>query len=130
MMARGLVGRGVTVLSGLARGIDTAAYEATLDAGGRTIAVLGTGILRMYPSENQQLADRIVGQGARECPHPRSMAPHRNSRWPPSNRNMMKLRVGHARCLNIRKDSPLQRSSLVRLKRAMCDALRAASKVL
>jgi DNA processing protein len=63
-MARALVADGVTVLSGLAAGIDTAAHEETLAAGGRTIAVLGTGILRTYPKENAGLADAIVESGA------------------------------------------------------------------
>lgn len=63
-LARGLAESEVTVLSGLARGIDTAAHEAALAAGGRTVAVMGTGIERVYPSENAALAERIVQQGA------------------------------------------------------------------
>jgi DNA processing protein len=54
----------VTVLSGLARGVDTAAHKATLEAGGRTVAVIGTGILRTYPAENAELVERIIEQGA------------------------------------------------------------------
>jgi DNA processing protein len=63
-MARALVEEGVTVLSGLAAGIDAAAHDATLEAGGRTIAVMGTGILRIYPKENHELAERIAQTGA------------------------------------------------------------------
>ncbi len=63
-MAGLLAEHGVTVLSGLAKGIDTAAHEETLAQGGRTIAVLGTGILRCYPKENSELAERIVQSGA------------------------------------------------------------------
>ncbi|MDX6622865.1 MAG: processing protein [Solirubrobacterales bacterium] len=63
-LAQLLVDEGVTVISGLAKGIDTAAHSAVLDAEGRTIAVVGTGILRVYPKENAELAERIVERGA------------------------------------------------------------------
>jgi DNA processing protein len=59
-----LASRGITVLSGLARGIDTAAHEGALEAGGRTVAVMGTGINRIYPAENELLAQRIRESGA------------------------------------------------------------------
>jgi DNA processing protein len=62
-IARAVVDTGVTVASGLALGIDTAAHTAALAAGGRTVAFLGTGIHRSYPQENGQLQDEISAKG-------------------------------------------------------------------
>jgi DNA processing protein len=53
----------MTILSGMARGVDTAAHKGVLDAGGKTVAVWGTGIDVVYPKENKKLAERIVESG-------------------------------------------------------------------
>jgi DNA processing protein len=62
-VARELVSRGVTVVAGLALGIDSAAHRAALADGGRTVAVIGTGINSAYPAENQELQDEISSRG-------------------------------------------------------------------
>lgn len=58
-----LVDRDITVIAGLAKGIDAAAHQAALDAGGRTVAVIGTGITQYYPAENKDLQARIGREG-------------------------------------------------------------------
>jgi DNA processing protein len=63
-IASGLARAGVTVISGLARGIDAAAHRGALAAGGRTFAVMATGLATVYPPEHAPLADEVAGQGA------------------------------------------------------------------
>ena len=62
-LARDLALRRLVILSGMARGVDTAAHKGALDAGGATVAVWGTGIDVIYPKENKVLAERIVASG-------------------------------------------------------------------
>lgn len=62
-LSRELAARGMTILSGMARGVDTAAHKGALEAGGVTVAVWGTGIDVVYPKENKRLAEQIVERG-------------------------------------------------------------------
>lgn len=80
-----LAGHGITVISGLARGIDGIAHQQALVAGGRTIAVLGSGLDQIYPPEHQKLADRITKQGVLISDYPVGTPPD-GSNFPPRNR--------------------------------------------
>ena len=70
---------GFTVISGLARGIDTAAHEGALASSGRTIAVIGSGLGRLYPPENQELGEKIATQGAVVSEFPMLYPPDKQS---------------------------------------------------
>src|ERR1700731_1792154 len=76
---------GLTVVSGLARGIDTASHQGALAAKGRTVAVLGTGLNHLYPVENQALAEKIVAAGAVVTEFPMETMPDRQT-FPMRNR--------------------------------------------
>jgi DNA processing protein len=63
LLSRDLANRRVVILSGMARGVDTAAHKGAIEAGGKTVAVWGTGIDVIYPKENKKLAEQIVATG-------------------------------------------------------------------
>jgi len=92
-LAADLAARGVTIVSGLARGIDTAAHRGALEAGGRTIAVLGSGIDVIYPPEHRALAREIEGRGALVSQFARATAP-RPWNFPARNRTIAALALG------------------------------------
>jgi len=84
-IARTLAGSDVTVVSGLARGIDAIAHQAAIEAGGRTLAVLGNGVDRVYPLEHRQLADQVIAHGALISDYPVGTPPDAHN-FPPRNR--------------------------------------------
>ncbi len=84
-LASSLAMHGVTVVSGLARGVDAVAHAAALKAGGRTLAVLGSGVDKIYPPEHLSLAEKIMAQGALISDYPPSTPPEAVN-FPPRNR--------------------------------------------
>jgi DNA processing protein len=94
LLSRDLANRGMVIFSGMARGVDTAAHKGALDAGGKTVAVWGTGIDVVYPKENKKLAESIVLSGGAivsEFPMGTFPAPQN---FPIRNRTLSGLSVG------------------------------------
>lgn len=93
-LTRELVEAGLTIVSGLARGVDTVAHIATLESRGKTVAVLGGGLFKIFPSENLRLAERIAnGNGAILTEFPPTY-PHLSGNFPARNRIIAGLSKG------------------------------------
>src|SRR5688572_9560117 len=84
-MSSFLAANGITVISGLARGVDAIAHQSTLKAGGRTIAVLGSGVDNIYPPEHRRLAEQMMERGAIISDYALGTPPDA-SNFPPRNR--------------------------------------------
>ena len=92
-LVRDLATAGVTIVSGLARGIDGIAHNSALEAGGRTIAVMGAGVDVIYPSDHKQLAQRIAETGALLSEYPLGVRPD-SRHFPRRNRLLSGLSLG------------------------------------
>ena len=92
-LAGSLARSGLTVVSGLARGIDSAAHRGAMEAGGRTLAVLASGVLNIYPPEHEKLADEVIAHGALLSEAPPQAVPLSGA-FPQRNRLISGLTLG------------------------------------
>lgn len=92
-ISRDLAAAGLTIVSGLARGIDSAAHTAALEASGITLSILGHGLMCLYPKENKALADKICLSGALISEFPMQMRPYPGN-FPRRNRIIAGLSLG------------------------------------
>lgn len=104
---------GIATVSGMARGVDSAAHQGTVDAGGRTYAILGCGVDICYPPENKYLYDRIIEQGAVLSEYPPGTRPNA---WQFPERN--RLISGMADCVVI-TEARQKSGSLITVKHAL-----------
>ncbi len=112
-MSRELAQAGFTIVSGLARGIDTAAHQGALEGKGRTLAVLGSGLAHLYPKENERLAEAIAEQGALISEFPMQTPPDR-THFPQRNRLVSGMTLG-----TLLIEAPLQSGAMLTVERAL-----------